>query len=953
MSTLKRWLLVTVGVLLTLQPLQVFAITEEELQEYSQNNITFYDPSECQGSNNAVCTAPTGDQITWIGDSYSVQAVEQIMAAFPGVDMGVVQAGNSVSPYSYIQGSKHMEMNAAEGNGGAGGVTILGDIVNAGKLRPYLVFALGTNDGISESAMNVILDKIAGLVGSNTKVILTTAYTTNGVDYSGGNNAKKSFAESHDNFYLADYAAIAKPEYYASDSIHPLSNGGYAAWLQAIKDALPKNCTAGLLAGNTVEERIWNYFVQAGIKGVSDNPAVIAGIMGNFYVESGYNPFMRGSNLSYRGLWMLMDSYGGARYGLDMAEQVNAAVGKDYWKFYGWWGGTDTVDTELSKVGASQNEIDTAIRVELEYLTKSEQYAGDWNGFVNNLGWVSSGTAGGYADLFLVTVERAVGGNSPIADPGVAQHARGLYQGAADRRKAAEDVFSRLSNMTTAPSVSTGSGGTGAVSSGGFTKYALTEVDLWDVAEAMMQDGVEVSAFKDKVSNVVNQYEVKVVTGHSGKGLMEYLQIDYAAYINGIQDLTVESEYLEAVRDVLINGNRTVEAATKTQAVRESASQICVIDEEGYAGPGGEDIARAAVAMAWPVQTGQSDDGHAGQCLNESGEWVAWNYNDGTCFHNPRDLYREQKAFFNIGGNYYEDCGWFAATALYYAEVDDDGALPKGGAGNMMNYMDKAEKWEEVSNEGAEGNLRPGDVFVSNNHISIYVGQFGGTYGKQVHASAHERVGTITPYVANNAGNRYVDSEGENFRIFRRVTNSIGEGGLTYEQAKVFMMNYGANLNNSSVIGLGKDRALWGYCGGGGSNCVTFSAFFINKFTDSVRGLGNGDKTVATMTNVEGKGMEPKVWAVFSGSSGAAHPHTGVILGYHDGEWIVGHASCTNGKLGKNRGKGDGTVEGGGSGFVRKSSNLMSAMWISHLNGFAYPKNVDVDAIERYLDTGE
>ena len=256
MSTLKRWLLVTVGVLLTLQPLQVFAITEEELQEYSQNNITFYDPSECQGSNNAVCTAPTGDQITWIGDSYSVQAVEQIMAAFPGVDMGVVQAGNSVSPYSYIQGSKHMEMNAAEGNGGAGGVTILGDIVNAGKLRPYLVFALGTNDGISESAMNVILDKIAGLVGSNTKVILTTAYTTNGVDYSGGNNAKKSFAESHDNFYLADYAAIAKPEYYASDSIHPLSNGGYAAWLQAIKDALPKNCTAGLLAGNTVEERI-------------------------------------------------------------------------------------------------------------------------------------------------------------------------------------------------------------------------------------------------------------------------------------------------------------------------------------------------------------------------------------------------------------------------------------------------------------------------------------------------------------------------------------------------------------------------------------------------------------------------------------------------------------------------------------------------------------------------
>ena len=72
------------------------------------------------------------------------------------------------------------------------------------------------------------------------------------------------------------------------------------------------SCTAGMLAGNTIEERIWNYFVSAQISGLSDNPAVIAGILGNLYVESGYNPFMVSESGNYRGLYMLSDTYGGA-----------------------------------------------------------------------------------------------------------------------------------------------------------------------------------------------------------------------------------------------------------------------------------------------------------------------------------------------------------------------------------------------------------------------------------------------------------------------------------------------------------------------------------------------------------------------------------------------------------------------------------------------------------------
>ena len=107
------------------------------------------------------------------------------------------------------------------------------------------------------------------------------------------------------------------------------------------------------------------------------------------------------------------------------------------------------------------------------------------------------------------------------------------------------------------------------------------------------------------------------------------------------------------------------------------------------------------------------------------------------------------------------------------------------------------------------------------------------------------------------------------------------------------------------------------------------------------------------MLNVEGKGTEPRVWAIFSGGTDS-HPHTGVILGYHDGEWIVGHASCSGSGSGAGNG-GDGTYRGrgNGAGFVLKSSNLCTALLGYCPANFAYPKNVDVDAIEAYLDTGE
>jgi|GEM_PF-5547154 len=178
---------------------------------------------------------------------------------------------------------------------------------------------------------------------------------------------------------------------------------------------------------------------------------------------------------------------------------------------------------------------------------------------------------------------------------------------------------------------------------------------------------------------------------------------------------------------------------------------------------------------------------------------------------------------------------------------------------------------------------------------------------------------------------------------------NIGSEGLTYEQAKQFMMNYGENKSNSSANAMGS--SLWGMCNGGGSNCVSFSAFFLNKFTSTKYADGNGKDIVNNLSGVQ-KGSTPQVFAVFSVTNsgtlcdGVPCGHTGIILGKEGNDWIVGHASCSS----SGKGKGDG-VSKNGSGFVIKSSNITTALWAGGTATYAYP-TIDTASISSYLSSG-
>lgn len=178
----------------------------------------------------------------------------------------------------------------------------------------------------------------------------------------------------------------------------------------------------------------------------------------------------------------------------------------------------------------------------------------------------------------------------------------------------------------------------------------------------------------------------------------------------------------------------------------------------------------------------------------------------------------------------------------------------------------------------------------------------------------------------------------------------LTEGGMTEEQAKTFMMRYGENVNNDSVTAMSRGAMPATDCAGGAlSNCVSFSAFFLGKFTDSLYAGGNGVNVVSRMRDSGvPTGTEPRVYAVFSWADGDAG-HTGVVLGIHGDTVIVGHASCSS----SNTGMGDGTKAGGGAGWAMTGSIADTGPWLGIMPAeFAYPENVNTSLITEYINNG-
>lgn len=189
------------------------------------------------------------------------------------------------------------------------------------------------------------------------------------------------------------------------------------------------------------------------------------------------------------------------------------------------------------------------------------------------------------------------------------------------------------------------------------------------------------------------------------------------------------------------------------------------------------------------------------------------------------------------------------------------------------------------------------------------------------------------------------------FPLESSSVNIYNKKGLTYAEAVRFMQRYSENNNDES-----KDHAgLWSLDNTQGSNCVTFSQFFLARFTNARYQGGNGFQVVDLLKTTDGnKNSNPSAFSVFSYGDGVSSKysnHTGVVLGFENGEYITGEA----GYYSKNKipnCPGDGTLDGNGAGYVVKRG-IDPLKWSIYVQGrinFFHPKQIKIEEIRKYIN---
>ena len=145
-------------------------------------------------------TPIAGDEVTAVGDSVMLASAKALLERFPGIS---------------VDAAVSRSMWAAP--------TILGKLERAGKLRPYVVLALGTNGPVAARPMQEALD----VIGPDRQLILVNAYAPRSW-ISGVNHDLRAFAAAHENVVVADWSRAAgdHQDMLAGDRIHPGAAGG-------------------------------------------------------------------------------------------------------------------------------------------------------------------------------------------------------------------------------------------------------------------------------------------------------------------------------------------------------------------------------------------------------------------------------------------------------------------------------------------------------------------------------------------------------------------------------------------------------------------------------------------------------------------------------------------------------------------------------------------------------
>ena len=434
-------------------------------------------------------------------------------------------------------------------------------------------------------------------------------------------------------------------------------------------------------------------------------------------------------------------------------------------------------------------------------------------------------------------------------------------------------------------------------------EYVEMHPKLWEIID--WSDG---DKSKAKPGDIVfengNGHTMFIV--EDSKGEIKYASASQCRYYGKIKNFYAPRQPAKLARAK--SANNSTSGVSSTSGVTPSSNDGTI----AATGQNNGDINASAIALAWPENKYES-------VYKKKATDAFANYFDSLPGKNRSECWAKGKA-----------CSVFVNTVLSYAGAKKTGVKKIRDVGTVRKDLEADEDWEEIQPAGdkfKESDLQPGDVIfyyrkkadsrtgvdkwkgLYVNHVAIYVETpEGGRIAQAHHCKAFGYISTNRlPNGKKNVRVYRWKKQGNNTQASCDVcagesgNGGAVSGGLSMEQAKALMKKY-RELPSSQW----KTYNLTGYsCPGGPvANCVSFSNYFVQKYTTYGKAVG-GDggvyaKNLASKAGLD-HGNEPRPYAVFSKATGSTMcgnhlcGHTGVVLNVDKerNKILIGEAGCS------------------------------------------------------------
>lgn len=537
------------------------ALNDSLLDKFAANNIMFYDPEECTTDCRVECVGSDGSDITVIGDSLLADQTTKKM-------LKDKFSGLADDAYDAVVG-RHWNQGV--------------ELAETMSLKNIVLFELSTNNNPSITAQQ--LNDLLDVVGQNRTLILFTPYSAAGGElsaaYGGTALLFKNTAKTNSQIVIADWAEKAKTANLqlndGESRVHPTTEEERKLLVETLAGAIGGSCSTGeaVVSGVTAEEKTWSGFRSLGF-----TAAQTAGIMGNIAHEGLMNPaqwqvgheqkswgkslaeiYARGSsNDTGMGLvaftWYKYFDILNTYYSEKAPDLL--AILEDPWTYSVADNGSHYCDGTtcfLKKV-----DDNTANRLYSTQITIiNDVVRGKYkqsHGF-DYSGYLSIDDPAACAEWWLTNYERP-------ADPAASRAAR-----ISDAQKFYNQFKDKVSFSGSSSGGFAGTNCSGSSAATAFKKYNFTDGQLRGIlAIAKHENGGSMAAIKTELSIMANLFEYKgpkLGEPDNEAGFVHYIQRKpgsesgwFSTYDKYDENYSVTTEELNAAKDILNNGNRTL-----------------------------------------------------------------------------------------------------------------------------------------------------------------------------------------------------------------------------------------------------------------------------------------------------------------------------------------------------------------------------------------------------------